>query len=114
MQILLSAICRAGLNKGRIRDALTGLTSYHGVTGDMAFDPIPRTCPDVSCPVHNGQIEYHTSPWRSPTLAWEKMASPIMDRQPRTKAQIACRIAVFGPHADEAVRAPECSNCSAR
>src|SRR5271157_6320891 len=39
MRILLDAICRAGLNKGRIRDALTGITSYNGVTGDMVFDP---------------------------------------------------------------------------
>src|SRR5262249_22290876 len=39
MRILLDAICRAGLNKGRIRDALTGLTSYKGITGDMVFDP---------------------------------------------------------------------------
>src|SRR5579871_1033185 len=39
MRILLDAICRAGLNRGRIRDALIGLTSYKGVTGDMIFDP---------------------------------------------------------------------------
>ncbi|MEI9970805.1 MAG: ABC transporter substrate-binding protein [Ignavibacteriota bacterium] len=31
--------CRAGLNRGKIRDALYSLESYHGVTGEMTFDP---------------------------------------------------------------------------
>jgi branched-chain amino acid transport system substrate-binding protein len=49
MQILLNAICRAGLNKGRIRDALTGIENYKGVTGDMVFDPkLQEHCPAVS------------------------------------------------------------------
>ena len=39
MNILLEAICRAGLNRGTIRDALYGLERYRGVTGEMAFDP---------------------------------------------------------------------------
>jgi ABC-type branched-subunit amino acid transport system substrate-binding protein len=39
MNILLDAICRAGLNRGRIRDALYGLEHYKGVTGEMVFDP---------------------------------------------------------------------------
>jgi branched-chain amino acid transport system substrate-binding protein len=39
MNILLQAVCRAGLNRGRIRDALTAVESYKAVTGDMVFDP---------------------------------------------------------------------------
>src|SRR5271167_2187522 len=39
MRVLLDAICRAGLNRGRIRDALTATETYKGVTGDMVFDP---------------------------------------------------------------------------
>jgi len=39
MNILLESICRAGLNRGKIRDALTGVDKYKGVTGDMLFDP---------------------------------------------------------------------------
>jgi ABC-type branched-subunit amino acid transport system substrate-binding protein len=39
MNLLLDAICRAGLNRGAIRDALYGLEHYHGVTGEMIFDP---------------------------------------------------------------------------
>src|SRR6185437_3704297 len=37
MQVLLQSICRAGLNRGRIRDVLTGVTEYDGVTGHMVF-----------------------------------------------------------------------------
>ncbi|MGA7755208.1 MAG: ABC transporter substrate-binding protein [Candidatus Sulfotelmatobacter sp.] len=59
MQILLDAICRAGLNKGRIRDALTAITSYKGVTGDMVFDPnCKNIAPLFLGRVHNGQISY--------------------------------------------------------
>ena len=59
MQILLDAICRAGLNKGRIRDALTGVTSYKGVTGDMVFDPnCKNIAPMYLGTVHHGNIEY--------------------------------------------------------
>jgi hypothetical protein len=39
MNILLDAICRAGLNRGEIRNALYGLERYRGVTGEMVFDP---------------------------------------------------------------------------
>ena len=39
MNILLDAICRAGLNRGAIRDALYGLERFKGVTGEMIFDP---------------------------------------------------------------------------
>src|SRR6266498_4126605 len=56
MRILIDAICRAGLNKGRIRDALTGLTSYRGVTGDMIFDPnCKNVAPLFLARVHDGQ-----------------------------------------------------------
>ena len=59
MQILLNSICRAGLNRGRIRDALTGITSYKGVTGDMVFDPnCKNIAPLFLARVHNGNIEY--------------------------------------------------------
>ena len=39
MNILLHSICQAGLNRGRIRDALTATERYQGVTGEMTFDP---------------------------------------------------------------------------
>lgn len=39
MNALLDAICRAGLNRGLIRDALYSFTEFDGVTGHMKFDP---------------------------------------------------------------------------
>ena len=42
MNILLEAVRRAGLNGGHIRDAVAGLESYKGVTGEMASTPTPR------------------------------------------------------------------------
>ena len=70
MQILLNAICRAGLNKGRIRDALTGVTSYKGVTGDMVFDPnCKNIAPLYLATVHLGNIEYRRITMEKPGIA---------------------------------------------
>jgi len=108
MQILLQAICRAGLNKGRIRDALTGLTNYSGVTSDMVFDP---NCKNISplylAHIHNGAISYRR-------ITMEKVyarvgedgvqyAGPALPDQKTDEAQIG----VFGPHADEVVNSLE-------
>src|ERR1035437_10288350 len=59
MNILLDAVCRAGLNRGRIRDALAGLESYKGVTGEMAFDPNSKNIvPMYLATVSNGANKY--------------------------------------------------------
>jgi branched-chain amino acid transport system substrate-binding protein len=59
MNILLHAICEAGLNRGKIRDALTGLESYKGVTGDMVFDPnCKNIVPMFLATVKNGKLEF--------------------------------------------------------
>jgi len=108
MRILLDAICRAGLNKGRIRDALTGLTRYKGVTGEMVFDP---NCKNISplflAHVRNGQIEYRRitleKPYARVGEGGVQYAGPSLPNQPGQKLQIA----VFGPHAEQAVRSPE-------
>ena len=115
MQVLLDAICRAGLNRGRIRDALTGVEMYSGVTGDMEFDP---NCKNVSpmylATVHNGQITYRV----------QTMAMPVEEHGTTPYARVGedgvayagprlpditgnARIAVFGPGADEIVRSSE-------
>jgi ABC-type branched-subunit amino acid transport system substrate-binding protein len=108
MQILLNAICRAGLNKGRIRDALTATENYKGVTGDMVFDPnCKNIAPLFLAHVHNGSIEYRRITmdkpyarvgengvqYAGPTLADEKSNS--------------LAIGIFGPRADEIVRSAE-------
>jgi ABC-type branched-subunit amino acid transport system substrate-binding protein len=38
MNIMIEAVRRAGLNRVRIRDEMTDLTSYSGVTGEIIFD----------------------------------------------------------------------------
>ena len=59
MNILLDAVCRAGLNRGKIRDALAGLEGYKGVTGEMVFDPNSKNVvPLYLATVHNGAIRY--------------------------------------------------------
>jgi branched-chain amino acid transport system substrate-binding protein len=108
MQILLGAICRAGLNRGRIRDALTGIEKYEGVTGEMTFDPnCKNIAPLYLASVHNGTIQYRQITmqkpyarvgedgvsYSGPALADEKTSTP--------------RVAVFGPRADAAVQSPE-------
>jgi ABC-type branched-subunit amino acid transport system substrate-binding protein len=59
MRILLQAICQAGLNRGKIRDALTGLETYKGVTGDMVFDPnCKNIVPMYLATAKGGKLEY--------------------------------------------------------
>lgn len=59
MQILLDGIRRAGLNKGRVRDALTGVETHNGVTGEMVSDPnCKNIAPLFLAHVHKGAISY--------------------------------------------------------
>lgn len=101
MNILLQGICRAGLNRGRIRDALTGLLSYKGVTGQMVFDPNAKnTAPLYLTTVKGGKYEFRRYPMRMP---YAKVGEngvnyngpPVADA-PATPA----RIGLFGPGAD--------------
>ena len=108
MRILLDAICRAGLNKGRIRDALTGLTSYKGVTGDMVFDPnCKNIAPLFLGHVHNGQIEYRRITMEKPYARVGENGVPYVGPPTPDQNAETLTIGVFGPHADEAVRSPE-------
>ncbi|HET9306517.1 MAG TPA: ABC transporter substrate-binding protein [Candidatus Sulfotelmatobacter sp.] len=107
MRILLDAICRAGLNKGRIRDALTGLTSFKGVTSDMLFDP---NCKNIASlylgHVHNGQIEYRRITMEKPYAQVGENGVPYTGPSTPDESTTDLRIGVFGPHADEVVRSP--------
>ncbi|HTW30758.1 MAG TPA: ABC transporter substrate-binding protein [Candidatus Sulfotelmatobacter sp.] len=108
MQILLDAICRAGLNKGRIRDALTGIESYKGVTGDMVFDPNSKNiAPLFLGRVHNGSIEYRRITMEKPYARvgenGVQFSGPKLPDETAGKLQIG----VFGPHADEIVHSGE-------
>ncbi len=101
MNILLDSICRAGLNRGRIRDALYSIERYHGVTGDMLFDPNAKNiAPLFLGTVKQGKFVYRRYPMDKPyaslrdqTVAYA--GPPIED------ATSAPAIGVFGPHAGE-------------
>jgi branched-chain amino acid transport system substrate-binding protein len=108
MQILLKSICRAGLNRGRIRDALTATENYRGVTGDMRFDP---NCKNISpmflAMVRKGAIEYRRITIEKPyAKVGEDGVSYTGPPLPNVKTGEA-HIAVFGPQADQAVRFAE-------
>lgn len=108
MKILLGAICRAGLNKGRIRDALTATETYKGVTGDMVFDPnCKNIAPLFLAHVRNGTIEYRRITLEKPyARVGENGVQYAGPSLPNENAD-NLKLGVFGPHADELVRAPD-------
>jgi len=108
MQILLDAICRAGLNKGRIRDALTGLTSYKGVIGEMIFDPnCKNIAPMFLGHVHNGQIEYRRITMEKPYARVGENGVQYSGPPTAKQDTSELRIGVFGPQADKVTISPE-------
>lgn len=109
MQLLLQSICRAGLNRGRIRDTLTGIETYDGATGHMVFDP---NCKNVSpmflASVHNGVISYRK-------ITMEKEYARVGEdgvqyNGPATNSLPDVKIAVFGANADQVTQSPEMAN----
>ncbi len=111
MQILLDAICRAGLNRGRIRDALTGVESHQGVTGDMVFDPnCKNIAPLFLARVRNGNIEYRRITMEKP---YARVGEDGVDYAGPTLSDVRTgklQIGIFGPRADEIVRSAEVLN----
>jgi len=106
MQILLQAICRAGLNKGRIRDALTGVTNYQGVTGDMVFDPnCKNIAPLFLARVHDGAITYRRISMEKPYARVGENGVQYYGPSLSNEDGGTSSVAVFGPHAAEAVEA---------
>ena len=105
MQILLGAICRAGLNKGRIRDALTGIENYKGVTGDMVFDPnCKNIAPLFLARVHDGTISYRRITMEKAYARVGEDGVQYAGPALRDEKTGYLKIGVFGPHADEVVK----------
>jgi branched-chain amino acid transport system substrate-binding protein len=101
MNILLEAVCRAGLNRGRIRDALTAVEHYKGVTGEMTFDPNSKNIvPLYLATVRNGKYEFRRYPMQAPYAKVGEngvgFAGPPAPDAPAGPV----RIALFGPGAD--------------
>jgi ABC-type branched-subunit amino acid transport system substrate-binding protein len=104
MQILLQAICKAGLNRAMIRDALYGTVTYTGVTGQMQFDPNDKQLRGMYLgTVRNGHIEYRkVSMQKEYAHVGEdgvQFAGPPASDLPGS----TLKVAVFGPSADQLI-----------
>jgi len=108
MRILLDAICRAGLNRGRIRDALTGLTRWKGVTGDMIFDPnCKNIAPLYLAQIHDGKISYRRITMDKPYAQVGENGVGYSGPPSSSERSTDAKIAIFGPNAEDAVKSPE-------
>ena len=77
MNLLLDSICKAGLNRARIHDALANVEEYDGVTGQMLFDPnLKNTAPLYLGTVHNGTITYRVAVMEKTQPAEQAPAAP--------------------------------------
>ncbi len=105
MQILLQAICKAGLNRAMIRDALYGTQTYTGVTGAMQFDPNDKQMREMYLgTVQNGHIVYRKVSMQKEYArvgedGVQYAGPPVAD----TPGNIV-KVAVFGPSADKLVQ----------
>lgn len=126
MNALLQSICRAGLNRARIHDALADIEEYDGVTGHMTFDPNQKNIAHMYLgTVHSGSISYRAATMEKTMAAPQKaeevapVASPVPyarvgedgvsyagphhpDLPPGT-----LRVVLFGPHAQEVASSVE-------
>jgi branched-chain amino acid transport system substrate-binding protein len=108
MQILLQAICKAGLNRGLIRDALYGLQEYKGVTGNMIFDPNNKAIrPLYLGTVRDGHIQYRFATMQK---AYARVGEGGVTYTGPASSDISgneISIAVFGPRAEQQAGSPE-------
>jgi ABC-type branched-subunit amino acid transport system substrate-binding protein len=128
MNALLDSICKAGLNRARIHDALAGIEEYDGVTGHMVFDPNQKNvAPMYLGLVHNGSITYRIARMeKAPQLRETASSAPQSQAaRPAPYARVGeggvdyngpkrpdvlegpVRIVVFGPQAEKTANSPE-------
>jgi branched-chain amino acid transport system substrate-binding protein len=97
MNALLDSICKAGLNRARIHDALANLLEYDGVTGHMVFDPNQKNvAPMYLGRVHNGAVTYRPAtmektPAAPPVVGPAASAAPQPSLAPANKVGEASR-----------------------
>ncbi len=93
MNILLDSICKAGLNRVRIQDALDNVRQYDGVTGHMVFDPNQKNvAPMYIGTVHDGAITYRLAPMSEPPAAGQSTAAQAVASQAPAKQPAAAPI----------------------
>ena len=101
MNILLDSICRGGLNRGQIRNALYSVEHYKGVTGEMIFDPNAKNI----APMYLGKLKDGQFTWRR--YGMEKPYATVGEKGvqyhgpeiPDAKAA-GLKIGIFGPGAE--------------
>jgi ABC-type branched-subunit amino acid transport system substrate-binding protein len=101
MKVLLDSICRAGLSRGLIRDALTGIERHKGVTGDMVFDPnCKNIAPMYLGTVRDGRVNFRRYPMEKPYARVGE--TPVEYNGPRLAnlPEGPRVVALFGPAAD--------------
>jgi len=95
MNMLLDSICKAGLNRARIHDALADIEQYDGVTGRMVFDPNQKnTAPLFLGTVHNAAISYRVAtmekPPATPAVGQTELTRPgVLDTEQAPTASAA-------------------------
>src|SRR6516164_9848635 len=105
MNILLQAICKAGLNRGMIRDALYGTLTYNGVTGAMQFDPNDKQLREMYLgTVHDGKIDYRKISMQKEYARVGEDGVQFAGPPQSDISSPTLKIAVFGPSADRRVR----------
>ena len=135
MNALLGSICKGGLNRARIHDALAGIEQYDGVTGHMDFDPNQKNvAPMYLGTVHNGAITYRVATMEKQQPAPAAPAvrqTPLVRQGPDAAAEQApyarvgedgvdyagphrddvpagvVRVVLFGPKAAQVAQSPE-------
>lgn len=106
MQLLLQAICAAGLNRGMIRDALYGTVTYNGVTGSMQFDPNDKQIRNMYLgTVHGSHIEYRKISMQKEYARVGEDGVQYAGPSTADSASDSGTVAVFGPRADKLVKA---------
>lgn len=101
MNLLLQSVCKAGLNRGKIRDALTATEQYKGVTGEMTFDPnCKNIVPMYLATIQNGKPHFRRYGMEK-AYAQTSDALPVYNGPPVADAPTGpLRIGLFGPDAD--------------
>jgi branched-chain amino acid transport system substrate-binding protein len=127
MNMLLDSICKAGLNRARIHDALADIEQYDGVTGPMRFDPNQKNvAPMYLGTVHDGAITYKQATMEKQVAAGNTEAAlPKSPAPPVPYARIgeesqeftgprtpdlppgAVSVVLFGPHASTVAQSAE-------
>ncbi|MGA2276626.1 MAG: ABC transporter substrate-binding protein [Terracidiphilus sp.] len=106
MNALLDSICKAGLNRARIHDALAGIEEYDGVTGHMVFDPNQKNvAPMYMGTVHNGAISYRVATMDKALYAPAAQVAPAASQVPYARVG-EDSVDYAGPHPSDAPPGP--------